>query len=76
MTWEVIAVEKQSIDLKVAFEQPIQVSQQNQPDRFKVQVNLDFFVDEDFQVLEKQTLEVDIPRQLSDKEADAIGASG
>lgn len=73
-SWIVTDVSPELIELQISFADPLQISQNEEPDYLSVKVNMDYFVDENNLPLERQSFEAEIPRQLSTGEAEAIGA--
>ena len=61
--WEIISIGEKSIDFKLLFSNPLEVSQGELPDKVKVRLNLSQFTDEYGQPLaDGKVIEVEVPR--------------
>ena len=78
LDWEILSFSPLGLDFKLFYTDPLEISQNAEPDIAKVVLNLSQFTDEYGQAMADGTiLEVEIPRQIpSQEEADALEESG
>ena len=78
LDWEITEFTEKGIDFKLYYVNPLEVSQNDEPDIVKVKLNLSQFTDEYGQPMEDgQIIEVEVPRQIpSEEDAVAIEATG
>ena len=78
LDWELIDASGEGLDFKLKYTNPLEVSQGDLPDKVKLRLNLDQFIDEFGQSLANDTiLEMIVPRLIpSQEEAAAIKNTG
>ena len=77
LDWELKAADEAGVEFKLIFNQPLEVSQNDQPDKVKVMLNLDSYTDEFGQSMGNTTMLIEVPRQIpSETEAAAIESGG
>ena len=65
LNWEITGFTEKSLDIKLVYVNPLEVSQNDMPDVVKVIVNLSRFTDEFGQSMADGTiLEIEVPRQV------------
>ena len=63
LSWTIVKVTSQQIEISLKFERPLEVSQGDEPDKLLVQAGLSKFLDENLQRLEKSIVRMkEIPR--------------
>lgn len=74
LDWEITEFTEKGIDFKIIYVDPLEVSQNDEPDIVKVKLNMSNFTDEYGQPMEDgQVIEVKVPRQIpSEEEAHRI----
>ena len=78
LDWEISGADESGLDFKLKYKDPLEVSQNDIPDKVKLRLNLNSFTDEYGQSLGNDTtLIVEVPRQIpSEEEADALEKGG